>query len=96
MPTVEGQPKAGDIRPITVTVRSEAGIPIPDATVVLSGTEEILRGETDAAGSVVLQTFPPDVRSYVLTTDKMGYAGAITEVSVEWFRLYLPLILRNR
>jgi hypothetical protein len=95
VPTVEGQPRAGEIRPVTVTVRSEAGTSIPGATVVLSGTEEILRGETDTAGRVVLQTFPPDVRSYVLTTDKMGYAGAITEVTVEWFRVYLPLILRK-
>jgi len=96
IPTVEGQPQAGEIRIITVTVRSEAGGAIPGATVVLSGTEEILRGETDATGRVVLQTFPPDARSYVLTTDKMGCAGATTEVAVGWLRVCLPLVLRNR
>ena len=96
IPTIEGQPRAEAILPLTVTVHSEAGIPIPDVTVVLSGTEEVLRGKTDAAGRLVLQTFPPDARSYVLTTDKLGYAGAITEVNVEWVRLYLPLVLRNR
>jgi len=93
IPTVEGQPQAGEIRFITVTVRSESSVPVPGATVVLSGTEEILRGETDAAGRIVLQTFPPDGRSYVLTTDKMGYAGATTEVAVGWLRVYLPLVL---
>jgi hypothetical protein len=60
IPEVEGQPQAGEIRPLTVTVRSETGVPIPGATVVLSGTQEVLRGETDAAGQVVLRTFPPD------------------------------------
>ena len=95
IPEVEGQPQAGEIRPITVTVRSETGVPISGATVVLSGTQEILRGETNAAGQVVFQTFPPDGRSYVLTTEKMGYAGATTEVAVGWLRLYLPLVLRN-
>jgi len=59
LPTVEGQPQGGEIRPVTVTVQSEAGVPIPGATVVLSGTEEILRGETDTGGHVILQTFPP-------------------------------------
>jgi len=96
VPEVEGQPQAREIRPITVTVRSEAGVPIPGATVVLSGTQEVLRGETDTAGRVVLQTFPPDGRPYVLTTEKMGYAGAMTEVAVGWLRVYLPLVLRNR
>jgi hypothetical protein len=96
IPEVEGQPQAGEIRPVTVTVRSEAGVPIPGATVVLSGTQEILRGKTDAAGQVVFQTFPPDGRPYRLTVEKMGYAGATTEVAVGWLRLYLPLVLRNR
>ena len=96
IPEVEGQPQAGEIRPVTVTVRSEAGAPIPGATVVLSGTQEILRGKTDAAGQVVFQTFPPDGRPYRLTVEKMGYAGATTEVAVGWLRLYLPLVLRNR
>jgi hypothetical protein len=95
LPTVEGQPQGGEIRLVTVTVQSEAAVPIPGATVVLSGTEEILRGETDEAGRVHLQTFPPDARPYTLTTEKIGYAGATTEVAVGWFHLHLPLILRE-
>ena len=95
LPTVEGQPQGGEIRLVTVTVQSEAAVPIPGATVVLSGTEEILRGETDEAGRVHLQTFPPDARPYTLTTEKMGYAGAITEINVKWLHVYLPLVLRN-
>jgi hypothetical protein len=95
VPEVEGQPQAREIRPITVTVRSETGVPILGATVVLSGTQEVLRGETDTAGRVVFHTFPPDGRPYVLTTEKMGYAGAKTEVAVGWLRVYLPLVLRN-
>ena len=95
IPTVEGQPRAGDFRLITITVSSEVDIPVPGVTVVLSGTEELLRGETDTVGQVVLQTFPPDGHPYVLTANKMGYAGATTEVAVEWFSVYIPLILRQ-
>ena len=95
IPTVEGQPQAREIRPITVTVYNENGTPVQGAMVVLSGTEEILRGETDEAGRVLLRTFPPDVRPYVLATERMGYAGATTEVAVAWFQIYLPLVLRQ-
>ncbi|GEM_PF-2444178 len=95
LPAVEGELQAGEIRAITVTVHSEDGVPVPAATVVLSGTQEILRGETDVAGRVVLQTFPPDARPYMLTTEKMGYAGATTEIEVGWLKVYLPLVLRD-
>lgn len=63
---------------------------------ILSGTRELLRGETNEAGYVILQTFPPDARSYMLTIEKMGYARTTTEVRVGWLKLYLPLVLRNR
>lgn len=95
IPAIKGQPQVGEIRPVSVTVNSETGIPISGVTVILSGTEEILRSETDETGCVVLQTFPPDVCAYVLTTERMGYAGATTEVAVGWFQVYLPLVLRN-
>jgi hypothetical protein len=95
IPAVEGEPQAGEIRPVTITVRSETGIPVPGATVVLSGTRELLRGETDETGRVVMQTFPPDGRPYLLTAEKMGYATATTEVPVGWFRTHLPLVARG-
>jgi hypothetical protein len=31
----------------------------------------------------------------VLTADKMGYAGATTEVAVEWRQVYLPIIIKG-
>jgi len=96
IPTVEGQPKVREIRPLTITLRSEVGLPVMGASVVLSGTHEMLHGETDAQGRVVLQAFPPDIQPYVLTAEKMGYASATTQVVVEPFKVCLPVIVRRR
>jgi len=82
VPTVEGWPRVGQIQPVTVTVRSLTGIPVSGATVVLSGTVELLRGDTDGLGQVVLQTFPSELQPYVLSAEKIGYAGAIVQVRV--------------
>lgn len=86
---MDGEPQAGEIQPITITVRSEANVLIPGATVVVSGTTELLRGETNEAGYAVLRTFPPDARPYVLTVEKIGYLGATTRIPVGMLRLYL-------
>ncbi len=94
VPTIEGQPKVREIRPITITVQSETGKPVLGATVVLSGTNQLLRGQSDQTGRVVFQTFPQNLVPYLLTTDLRGFAGATTQVSVDAISTYLPVITK--
>jgi len=94
-PAIEGSPRAGQTKPITVTVHNEQALPIPGASVILSGTNELLYRETDASGIAVLWVTPPGIEPYQVTVQKLGYARTTTIVEVEAFELYLPLILKN-
>lgn len=93
--TVEGNLRAGQTRPITVTVRNEQSLPVPGTSVILSGTNELLYRETDAAGVVAFWVSPQVVEPYQMTVYKLGYARTTTTVAVEPFELYLPIILKN-
>ena len=92
---VEGNLRAGQTRPITVTVQNEQGLPIPGASVTLSSSNELLYRETDAAGAVAFCVSPQVVEPYQMTVYKLGYARTTTPVAVGPFELYLPIILKN-
>jgi hypothetical protein len=95
IPVVEGQPKVDQITPLAITIRTESGAAVPEATVVLSGTSEYLVDKTDAAGTVSFQVLATNTQPYLLKVDKAGYAGTTTTINVDKVLVYLPLILRN-
>ena len=95
LPTIGGTLQAGQTGPLTVTVRNEWGLPVPMASVILSGTNELLYRETDTDGAAIFYASPCAAAPYRVTIQKMGYADTSMTLEVEPFGVYLPLILRD-
>jgi hypothetical protein len=94
-PSIEGSPKAGQTTPLTVTVRNERDLPVPEAAVVLSGTNELLYRQSDSVGVATFWASPKAVVPYEVIIQKMGYAETRMMVDVGPFELYLPTVLKS-
>ena len=95
LPIIKGSPQVGQTRQLTVTVQNERGLRVPDASVTISGTNELLYRETDTAGMATFYASPLVAIPYQIKIQKMGYADTSTTLEVEPFALYLPLVLRS-
>jgi hypothetical protein len=82
LPTVTGQPAVGQTAPLTVTVETELGTTIPEATVQLTRTNESYWLSTDDSSQAVFLLTPDSDESYYLTVSKMGFMGTAMEVPV--------------
>jgi len=79
IPSVEGQPLLGVSQPLTVTIRNERNAPIPDATLTVSNSTELLTIRTDLAGQAVVQLSPSVTETYHVTIEKMGFDLTLDE-----------------
>ncbi|RLC78183.1 MAG: hypothetical protein DRI81_07250 [Chloroflexi bacterium] len=82
--TVDGRPMTGQIVPVTVTVKSDQDVAIPDAQISLTSGAERLQGVTNEAGQVVFVTAPQFASPYELKAQKTGYTQLVTWLTVAY------------
>jgi hypothetical protein len=79
IPSVEGQPLLGVSQPLKVTIRNERNALIPDATLTISNSNELLTVRSDSAGLAVIQLSPSITETYQVTIEKMGFERTLDE-----------------
>jgi len=82
LPTFDGHPIQGTTQPVTVTVRNEQGIPIAEASLVVSGTMEYMTRQTDGTGQAVLYLSPTITEPYQVSLEKLGFAQTVMDLPV--------------
>ena len=65
MPSFGGRPTLNASTPVTVTLRNERGMPVPGASVIISGTHEYYSKTSDAFGQVAVSLRPATVDPYL-------------------------------
>lgn len=93
--TVSGNPQVSQLRPVTLTVHNEHQLPVIEALVTISGTQEYVTRVTNAAGEALFPLMPSNGAPYEVKIEKPGYATTRLELAVEPARIYLPLVLRQ-
>jgi hypothetical protein len=82
VPQIDGRPILGTSKPITITLSNELAIPMPDANVVISGTNEHLYSLTDELGQVIVYLSPENLDSYQLSVQKLGFATTLVDIPI--------------
>ncbi|MBN1921670.1 MAG: SBBP repeat-containing protein, partial [Anaerolineae bacterium] len=62
--TVSGNPQVSQLRPVTLTVHNEHSLPVIDALVTVSGTQEYVTRVTNAAGEALFPLMPSNGAPY--------------------------------
>lgn len=79
---IEGQPQAGMLDTLKISVRNEMGLPVLGAGVVISNSHQTWRSQTDAAGTVRFEVQVVGEEPLLLTLDKPGYLTTNSSVEV--------------
>ena len=82
MPSFGGRPTLNASTPVTVTLRNERGMPVPGASVIISGTHEYYSKTSDAFGQVAVSLRPATVDPYWVMLTASGYAQTVLRLPV--------------
>jgi len=93
--TVTGNPQVGQLRTVTVTVNNEFNLPVVDALVTISGTQEYVNRTTDTSGLALFPLLASSGIPYKVRIEKPGHATTYFDLAIEPAKVYLPLVLRN-
>jgi hypothetical protein len=81
---------------LSFRVYNERQIPVPNATIIVSGAHGVVTGKTDSAGTERLLLQPISTDPVTVEVEKSGFADSSLQLPVTAIvKTYLPVVLRN-